>query len=217
MTRRKQVSEKSLELNVCAEMLQCLRKKPGHRKALWVGLTQREERQEGLDEKIRNSPGVALMLQFKSPWATSYGNDLYQFSINKKQHEALERLQCPTSVYYVFPLYRKWCKVDKYAPLLLNDTWLVPAACIPSSKLVRESTRIDVMRDANSEISVIGDSCWEATCKAIKAADHFQMDVVNPTDFRTGGIRNAQLEEFIDDLERSGLRFRNLGIFYFPD
>ena len=90
MTRRKEVSEKSLELNVCSEMLQCLRGYPDYRKALWVGLTQREERQQGLDARIRNAGDLALMLQFKSPWATYYGDNLYKFSINKKQHEASE-------------------------------------------------------------------------------------------------------------------------------
>ena len=38
MTRKKEISEKTLELNVCAEMLRCLRAQPDCRQALWVGL-----------------------------------------------------------------------------------------------------------------------------------------------------------------------------------
>ena len=37
----KEVSEKSLELNVYAELLQHIRSWPGYERALWVGLTQR--------------------------------------------------------------------------------------------------------------------------------------------------------------------------------
>ena len=43
MAKKKEVSEKSLELNVCMEMLQSLRAYPAYLKASWVGLTQREE------------------------------------------------------------------------------------------------------------------------------------------------------------------------------
>ena len=124
----KEVSEKSLELNVCAELLQHVRSWPGCEKALWFGLTQAQERRKGLDELIRNvGPGVSLMLQFKAPWPTSRVDDLYKFSINERQHEALEQLagQRPKAVQYVFPLYSKWSKADRYAPDLAQDTWLV--------------------------------------------------------------------------------------------
>ena len=54
----KEVSEKSLELNVCAETLQYIRAWPGCQRALWLGLTQRQERRTGLDELIRSvGPG----------------------------------------------------------------------------------------------------------------------------------------------------------------
>ena len=36
--------------------------------------------------------GVSVMLQFKAPWATSQPDDLYKFSINETQHQALECL-----------------------------------------------------------------------------------------------------------------------------
>ena len=92
MTKRKEVSEKSLELNVCAEMLQEIRRWQGCQGAVWYGMTQRQERCTGLDEMVSNTPGYSLMLQFKSPWATSRENDLYKFSINHNQHQTLERL-----------------------------------------------------------------------------------------------------------------------------
>ena len=204
-----------MELNVCMEMLQNLRAYPAYRKASWVGLTQREERQEGLDAKIKNAPGVALMLQFKSPWATSNVDWLYKFSINKTQHKALERLGRPDAVYYVFPLYSTWSKVDNDAPDLLQDTWLVPASCIPSSFLVRESTPIYIWKLAPSLIHVRGPH-WKPTCNASNARDFFQMRAGSLSDFVGIGIEPSQLREWIEGWERTALHFSSLGIFYLP-
>ena len=132
--RKKEISEKTLELNVCAEILQCIRLWPDCDRALWLGLTQAQERSLGIDERIRNvRSGVALMLQFKAPWATSPVGGTYRFSINEQQHFALQRLAVtyPDSVYYVFPLYSKWVKADSHAPNLAQDTWLVPVQAVP--------------------------------------------------------------------------------------
>ena len=133
----KEVSEKSLELSICAEMLQRIRSWPGCDKALWFGLTQRQERREGLDARIHNVNSFSLMLQFKAPWETSRPNDLYKFSINERQHYALEQTASafPDAVFYVFPFYSTWASADRHAPNLLQDTWLVPVSSITSSTL----------------------------------------------------------------------------------
>ena len=80
---------------------------------------------------------MALMLQFKAPWRTSVLDRLYKFSINERQHEALDDLAAyyPDAVHYVFPFFSKWSKVKEYAPDLVRDTWLVPAASIPLAVL----------------------------------------------------------------------------------
>ena len=198
-------------------MLQCLRGLPDYRKALWIGLTQREERQQGLDARIRNAEDLALMLQFKSPWPTYYGNDLYKFSINKKQHEALERLGSPEAVLYAFPLYSRWCKADSHAPNLLQDTWLLPVSCVPSGGLVRQSTPIAVSRHNNSQVKVRSYAYpyWEAECEAANAREYFERDILETLD-RPRFIRVALLREWIEFSEMAALRFRNLGIFYIP-
>ena len=134
--RRKKVSEKSLELNVGAELLECIRAWPGCQKALWVGLTQSQESVWGLDERIRNTPkGVSLMLQFKAPHPRSARVDHYRFRINIRQHQTLLRLAArfPDDVHYVFPLYDNWSKADQHAPRLALDTWLVPVLSMPSA------------------------------------------------------------------------------------
>ena len=133
----KEVSEKSLELNICAEMLLRIRSWCRCERALWFGLTQRRERREGLDSRIRNADSFSLMLQFKAPWETSQEDNLYKFSINERQHAALEQTASsfPDAVYYVFPFYSTWSRADQHAPDLLQDTWLVPISSITSSRL----------------------------------------------------------------------------------
>ena len=217
MTRKKEVSEKSLELNVCAEMLQSLRSYWRYRKALWIGLTQREERQQGLDTRVHNVDALALMLQFKSPWATYYDEDFYKFSINKRQHEALEQLRSPEAVFYAFPLYNRWWKADSHAPDLLQDTWLLPAVCIPSGALVRESTPIAVTRRGRSQVKVlsVAPPYWEATCEAVNAKRYLERDLRETLD-GPRFMRIAMLKEWIALSRMAVLRFRNLGIFYIP-
>ena len=133
MSMKKQVSEKSLELNICAELIRCIRSRRGCEKAVWLGMTQQQERKSGLDEMVSNARGFSLMLQFKAPEADSKPECLYKFKINMDQHTALMRLArvFPKSVYYVLPLYSKWAKVTRLAPMMLADTWLMPVACMP--------------------------------------------------------------------------------------
>ena len=176
----KEISEKSLQLNVCAEMLQQIRTWPGCQKALWLGLTQRQERRTGLDELIRNvGTGSSLMLQFKAPWPSSYVDDLYKFSINERQHEALEQLadDYPDAVYYVFPFYSKWIKADRHAPDLAQDTWLVPVSSISLTLLTSPSTpatgrhRVELKR-IDSRITVTAHSP-EVIGEAVNAKQYF--------------------------------------------
>ncbi|MYC08231.1 MAG: hypothetical protein F4X57_13840 [Chloroflexi bacterium] len=216
MTKRKEVSEKTLELNVCAEMIQHIRSHPPFRKASWHGLTQREERQEGLDAKIRNAPkGVALMLQFKSPWATLRVDTLYKFTINRRQHKAMERLGHPGAVHYVFPLYSKWCKIYKNTPDLLQDTWLVPVECIPSKYLAKDSTTIEVRKLSPSGVRASGPN-WESKCNAMNAGEYFQPRTGSLSDIQGIGVTAPQMREWIDGRDWTALRFRGLGFFYLP-
>ena len=226
MTRRKEVSEKSLELNVCAEMLQHIRTWPGCEKALWLGLTQRQERRTGLDELIRNvGPGFLLMLQFKAPWPSSLVDTLYKFSINERQHEALERLsvQNPEAVYYVFPLYSKWIKADQYAPDLAQDTWLVPVSSIPLTSLTAQSTpasgrhRVELER-INSRIIMTAYSP-EVIGEVVNAKEYFlERNRGRARDSRVFGVSSEHLQEWIGlwDEKSFALRFRGLHALYVP-
>ena len=222
----KEVSEKSLELNVCAELLQYIRSWPGCQKALWLGLTQRQERRTGLDELIRNvGPGFSLMLQFKSPWPTSRIDCLYKFSVNERQHEALEQLatRYPQAVYYVFPLYSNWAKADQNAPDLAQDTWLVPVSSLPLSLLTSLSSpstgrhRVELER-INSRITVTAYSP-EVIGEVINAREFFaESSAGQSMDTVSGGVPSGHLREWVEDWDEKSFapRFRSLNVLYVP-
>ena len=221
----KEVSEKSLELNVCAELLYLIRSWPGCESALWLGLTQAQERRRGIDELIRNvGPGFALMLQFKAPWPTSVVDDLYKFSINERQHEALEQLsgQFPKAVYYVFPLYSEWQKADRYAPDLAQDTWLVPVSSMPLASLTSLSTpstgrhRVELER-VNSRITVRAYSP-EVMGEAVNAKEYFVERSGQTLDARPSGVPSEDLREWVGvwNEKSLALRFRGLNALYVP-
>ena len=219
MTKRKEVSEKTLELNVCAELLQHIRTWRGCEAAVWFGLTQRQERERGLDELICNAPGLALMLQFKSPWARSSAIYPYRFSINQAQHKALEKLSrnYPEAVYYVLPLYNKWTKVGRDAPELTKDTWLMPASCISLDPTNSTSTpTIDLMR-VNSRIVVSGRGL-EVKCRPITTPELYLATTRNQlVDAKFMGVPSSALFEWVQQWGDSALRFHGLNALYAPD
>ena len=214
MSNKKQVSEKSLELNLCAELIQCIRARKGCEGAVWFGMTQRQERRTGLDATV---PGHLLMLQFKSPKATSIYDHHYKFSINRRQHEALERLVMgnPKAAYYVFPLYSKWTKVLDHSPSLIKDTWLVPVSCISlNSSPLQDSYQIDIRR-VQSRI-VLSGSRLQVKCEAINAGNYCvdeQDQSLNP---REVGVPSEILKEQVGQWQDSRLRFTGLNAVYIP-
>jgi len=122
-----QVSEKTLELNVGAEILDQLRNGLGMSKAYLRGLTQREEKQEGADFIVRLGPQARFFaFQFKAPKGKLEGNS-YRFTIQREQHDALFALAqlVSNSVFYVFPRYVTINKLRQDLPNLMNDTWLL--------------------------------------------------------------------------------------------
>ena len=136
--KMREISEKSLELNVCAELLHCVRSIPGCGKALWVGLTQDQESREGIDERLRGTQNsVSLMLQFKSPAPTSISGYFYRFSISIRQHQLLMNLanRYPDAVSYVFPLYSEWQKADQDAPRSLAGKPSAGFCATPSRRI----------------------------------------------------------------------------------
>ena len=227
----KEVSEKSLELNVCAELLQHVRTWPGCGGALWLGLTQAQERRKGLDELIRNvGHGVAFLFQFKSPWPTSRVDSLYKFSINEIQHAALERLVTdypndvnPDDISYVFPLYSTWEKADQYAPELVRDTWLMPVSAVPLASLTQVSQpksqrhRVEIAR-TNSGVNVTVHSP-EVVGKVVNAEEYLGERIGRtPSDDSPFGVASEVLLDWFAGNEAQNLpvRFRGLNALFVP-
>lgn len=122
------VSEKTLELNICAELLASIRSFCGCSGAFWIGMKQQQEAKLGIDELIQNIPnGMHLALQFKAPRSEPRDQIPYRFTINDRQNSNLLRLAInhPESVYYIFPHYNTFSKMRTDSPLLLSDTWLL--------------------------------------------------------------------------------------------
>ena len=105
----KKLSEKSLELNVGAELLDVLRWRWGMRKTYLRGLTQREEHQEGVDFFAELPLSTRIFaFQFKAPKGQWGDRMPYRFTIQRHQHDRLSALASgwPDGVFYVLPLRR---------------------------------------------------------------------------------------------------------------
>ena len=121
------VSEKSLELNVGAELLFILRNDWGMPKAYLRGLTQLEESQKGVDFFAQLSPETRLFaFQFKAPKGKSDTHP-YRYTLKREQHDLLYDLaqNTPRSVFYVLPFYVTEPKLRQDVPILLQDTWFL--------------------------------------------------------------------------------------------
>ncbi len=227
--QKKEVSEKSLELNVCAEILRVIRCWPGCQGALWIGLTQQQEREHGIDVLIDNAGGYALMLQFKSPWVSSQVDDLYKFGVNEQQHEALEGLASnhPNAVLYVFPFYSTWAKARGHAPDLCQDTWVLPVSSISTTELRSEPRskgqhRVELERVQN-QVNVTFHSP-EVTGSARNAKEFFE-DTDRAESFISApdGVPAERLLEWVrewglvgGDAPSKWPRFRGLNALYVP-
>jgi hypothetical protein len=86
------ISEKSLELNLGAELLNLLRGPWGMPKAYLRGLTQREERQQGVDFVAQLDPMTRIFaFQFKAPKGRHDGTP-YRYTLVREQHDLLHAL-----------------------------------------------------------------------------------------------------------------------------
>lgn len=131
------VSEKSLELNVGAELLGLLRGQWGMPKAYLRGLTQREEKQEGVDFFAQLSSTAQLFaFQFKAPNGQQDAMP-YRYTLVSEQHDLLYTLAAdwPDSVFYVLPFYVTHKKLRQDVPTLIQDTWLLSIAQMPTAQV----------------------------------------------------------------------------------
>jgi len=127
------VSEKTLELNIGAEILQIVRMRHGCSKASLRGLTQAEEYAHGADFYAEMPDETRVYaFQFKAP---KKGPEMepYLFTIRSDQHAALYGAASGNrgSVFYCFPYYVGTAKLVRDLPTLQRDTWLLDVASVP--------------------------------------------------------------------------------------
>lgn len=118
------ISEKSLELNVGAELLNLMRGPWSMPKAYLRGLTQREERQQGVDFFVQLSSTARIFaFQFKAPKGSHDGTP-YRYTLVREQHDILHALAqgFPNAVFYVLPFYAAHQKLQRDVPNLIQDT-----------------------------------------------------------------------------------------------
>lgn len=161
----KRVEEKTLEINVCDNIIDNLRSSnPLFRNAYWQGITLRLERYTGLDVKLEvgeYNSYIMLGLQFKRVMRRSYdyqrGEAYYLFEINNNsandQHlflwitsRLLHTLYPNKFVFigYAFPMFLYHYEMSMVSPDFLQRTVFVDAIGIPISKLDRLSHEVYV-------------------------------------------------------------------------
>lgn len=100
----------------------------GMRKTYLRGLTQQEEKQEGVDFFVQMSPETRLYaFQFKAPKRGSLEEEPYKFTLDRQHHEKLSALAgiSSRSVFYVLPFYVMPTKLQNDIPILFSDTWFL--------------------------------------------------------------------------------------------
>ncbi len=135
------LSEKTLELNICAQVstsIICFTPNPY---LLWFGLTQKQEARAGFDACTKLG-GRLLVFQFKAS-NRQLQNGMRRFLLPHGQLEALQRLaQYRPSHHFVFvafPLVGTTSELQRY-PDLLEATWLLNVAS-PSLKNMQPPSR----------------------------------------------------------------------------
>ena len=119
------ISEKTLELNLCEELLSAFREK--YPKAFWYGPTLPQEKKVGYDAALQNAQGHCLFLQFKRPLkypGKSPKEFPYWFKIQRDQNNVLHKLTdlFPRTVLYVFPLIGDHDELREAIPRIRDQT-----------------------------------------------------------------------------------------------
>src|SRR5262245_55531875 len=101
------------------------------------GLTQREEKQEGVDFFAQLNAATRLFaFQFKAPKGPVDGVP-YRYTLVRDQHAVLFALaqSVPGSAFYVLPFYVTVTKLQQDVPMLMQDTWLLAIDQMPTPQV----------------------------------------------------------------------------------
>ncbi len=164
MVKSNGISEKTLEINICSNLLERIRRNQAYRKAYWHGISMRLERKIGLDVELEpgmGNPHLLLGLQFKKPRDKNYdyrlGKYYYVFKINNNsandQHIILWLISSLLHAYainkfvligYAFPKFISNRELYSSSPNFLNRTVFVDAIAFPPAILDRLEHEVHV-------------------------------------------------------------------------
>jgi hypothetical protein len=120
------LSEKTLELNICAQTSQHVAPK---QKLLWFGLTQKQEAHAGFDACAKLN-GRLLIFQFKASNRVLKSKDRVFLAPHDQLTALLGQVKSiQRSVFYAFPLVGNTVELKKNSDLL-SQTWLVDVATL---------------------------------------------------------------------------------------
>lgn len=137
--------EKTLELNLCAEILACVRRVFPN--AYFRGMWQTEEEWNGIDEVLRAAGHNLIALQFKRPVHRALAGG-YRFVIEQPQHDALlflSRQQPRLSVLYVLPELPSLGDIEHAVPYLLRHARVAPAADLQNLAFSRDRAAVNLV------------------------------------------------------------------------
>lgn len=136
------ISEKTMELNICAQINQFL-----NRRILWFGLTQKQEAKAGFDAATELN-GRIFLFQFKAS-NNLLKNGARRFYLEHGQMQKLiDRAKDTRSIFYVFPLFGDTSELKGLTDDLtgrsgdfLKNTWVLDVSTLPNPFPVPKSIR----------------------------------------------------------------------------
>jgi hypothetical protein len=131
MTSRRFVHEKTLELNISAEVLDRVRRQ--YPNAYLIGMTQERENRSGVDSAIQSVRRFLGAIQYKAAYRPREPGD-YRFSFSAKQLEHLHSLalRFPGRVSYYLPMVNTRDDLRLGSPSFLTRTARIRAQDVPA-------------------------------------------------------------------------------------
>ncbi|SHL71660.1 hypothetical protein [Rhodanobacter sp. OK091] len=163
------LSEKTLELNICAQVSQHV---GSSSRLLWFGLTQKQEARAGFDACTKLG-GRLLIFQFKASNRVLRSRDRVFMAPHNQllalRHRAGSHRR---SIFYAFPLVGTTAELRANSDLV-SQTWLVDVTTLSS-----------VGAPTKSDGSLRKNNCHNVYVKPGKAVFHSDPVIVEATDFR---------------------------------
>lgn len=150
----KKINEKTLELNVCAEMTHFFQTLGFH--SVWRGLTQTEEMKWGFDGVTSFPNGRLIFIQWKAPKGKSKKGG-YKFTLDDEQMRKLVELahRYPNAVFYGLPQVASWSDYRSQSFYALRGTRFLEVRQLSNHpSLGKQGTHTATIKPGKTQIRV---------------------------------------------------------------